>query len=42
MSFRFTKHEYLKSNTKGATLILAIITKAKQELACNNNIIKGI
>jgi hypothetical protein len=41
-SFGFTKHEHLKSNTRGATLIPAIITEARQELARDDNIIEGI
>jgi hypothetical protein len=40
--FKFNKYKHLKSNTRGVTLILATITKTKQELAYNNNIVKSL
>ena len=40
--FGFTEHEQLKSNTRGATLIPAIFTEAKQELACDDDIVESL
>lgn len=41
-SFGFNEHEHLKSNTRGATLIPAIITEAKLELARDDDIVESL